>query len=74
MEHLRKKDPLHRTSPKRFDEVIYTPFAFKDSISSELVLMDLMLGESGRQGGNIQNVEDFLEQNIDADGLKIPGR
>jgi hypothetical protein len=72
-EYLRlTKDPLHLTSPKRFDEVIYTPYAFADGVALDLQSMERIFDES-LEATPIANVDDFLEQNIDADGKQIPG-
>lgn len=72
MEHLRKKDPSHLTAPKRYDEVIYTPFAFGNIPISDFEPLNTEPQEILEQVGAIQNVAQFLEQNIDSRGKSIP--
>lgn len=73
IEHLRKKPPVHRTSPKRFDEVVYTPYAFTDLQEAELQKLEQVFNDAVEGNPPIANVDEFLEQNIDADGRQIPG-
>jgi uncharacterized Rmd1/YagE family protein len=73
LEYLRQKNPVHRTAPKKFDEVIYTPFAFSQIQEIELEALEKTLDQFGRDSPAIANVDDFLEQNIDAEGRPIPG-
>ncbi|KAI8909081.1 hypothetical protein EDD86DRAFT_191224 [Gorgonomyces haynaldii] len=72
MEHLRKKNPVHRTSPKRFDEVIYTPYTLGEVSPTEPIVPDL-IELPPQTSSNIENVGLFLDQNIDASGNAIPG-
>lgn len=83
LEYLRKKNHIHRCAPRRFDEVIYTPFTFniiKELAVQQAQIPDLMssIGSSGESSHNaepasVNEMDNFFDQNIDASGKSIPG-
>lgn len=82
LEHLRKKNHIHRCAPRRFDEVIYTPFTFtaiKELAAQQAQIPDLMssIGSSSEsphpEPATVNEMDNFFDQNIDASGKSIPG-
>ncbi|KAJ3302959.1 hypothetical protein HDV03_004411 [Kappamyces sp. JEL0829] len=78
MEHLRKKNHIHRAAPKRFDEVIYTPFTFnpiKELAAQHANIPDFSVGGANEASdpASVSEMDNFFDQNIDASGKSIPG-
>jgi uncharacterized Rmd1/YagE family protein len=66
IDHLRRKNPVHRTAPKRYDEVIYTPFAL--GTASDIVDFEPIPVVNAFDAQASFN----QDQNIDASGKSIP--
>ncbi|KAJ2985034.1 hypothetical protein HDV02_000798 [Globomyces sp. JEL0801] len=53
--HLRQKNHIHRAAPRRFDEVIYTPFTFspiKDILAQQASIPDLASSTAAERENN----------------------
>jgi uncharacterized Rmd1/YagE family protein len=76
MESLRKKNHIHRAAPRRFDEVIYTPFTF--TAITELAAQQASIPDRISVSSNHdheepgQSTDNFFDQSIDASGKSIP--
>lgn len=79
MDHLRQKNHIHRAAPRRFDEVIYTPFTFQviqQLAARQASIPDLISVSATHEPDDpatIQEIDNFFDQNIDASGKSIPG-
>ncbi|KAI9003746.1 hypothetical protein BC832DRAFT_559834 [Gaertneriomyces semiglobifer] len=86
VDFLKSKSGVHRCVPKKFDEVVHTPFAFTPGFqtpqsSNEQIVSDpagdTIPGEFQHhqvheRPPNIENLSSFFEQNIDALGRSLP--
>ncbi|EGF76844.1 hypothetical protein BATDEDRAFT_36144 [Batrachochytrium dendrobatidis JAM81] len=79
MDHLKQKEAKYHISPKRIDEVIYTPFNFSETDLNAPDLIDIRpVHDHIQEIGTLLNptvgdVNSFFDQNIDASGKSIPG-
>ncbi|KAI8593263.1 hypothetical protein BDZ88DRAFT_474291 [Geranomyces variabilis] len=85
MEFLKSRASRNRTSPKKFDEAIHTPYLVTDPNSSappedplpDLITLtseDLLAQEveGTRPEAILENADSFFEQNIDSTGRTLP--
>jgi uncharacterized Rmd1/YagE family protein len=76
IEHLRKKNHIHHAAPRRFDEVIYTPFTFtaiKELAAQQASIPDMISVSNNNDSEEPGRATDnFFDQNIDSSGKSIP--